>query len=485
MVKIVRRDVIVRRLRGVLALSYKKLSSVETSIIILGLLALSFMAGSIFPQGADMDDYINDGGSFVFPVEALGLLDLFSSPIFLFLAALFILNLVICTFGRYKSLFAQRTFPGPFEPDKSFLVTQDANRAHEEVRRVVKELLGFRLVDKDGLWTVMEKGLPYRWLTWGYHAGFVVCMAGLVFTFLFAYDDTMALKAGSPQTVMPSTTGNAQSIWQEKSAQSDFHLLLDGLSTEYVETPVLDYPGDRKSRLAIGLGWRAPQYRIEDDQLFPTVRKARVKVLRSSSTLAEEDIETNKPLKYGGYAFYILGFEQALKLSINGSPILLEAKADNTVLIPGSTSTLLLGRLRYGNVTRLDGTVEELTPYVTVKYEDSDDAARLRLGDSVIVDGTVISLADYTESALLSYRYDPGVPLLWIGGIIVLIAISLRFYGPYYLLAYRVDDSDSIVCVNLHLSTKGIVSSPETVMAKIERELAANDLKPVALPSQP
>src|SRR3972149_11383226 len=108
----------------------------------------------------------------------------------------------------------KRKPPEAFTPAKSFLVTQDAIRAHEETRRILKEI-GFRLVDKDNAWIAMERGLPYRWLTWGYHAGIVVCLAGILFTFLFAFEDTITLNAGSPQTVIPATTGRVQRIWQD------------------------------------------------------------------------------------------------------------------------------------------------------------------------------------------------------------------------------------------------------------------------------
>lgn len=468
--------------RNALAWSYKKLSSIETSVYLLCLLALSFMVGTIFPQGGDFDEYVKEGGRLVSLVEAFDLLDFFSSPLFLVIASLFILNIVICTYERYKALFATRRFPGTFTPTKSFLVTQDAIRAHDETRRILNGL-GFRLVDKDSSWIVMEKGLPYRWLTWAYHAGIAVCLAGVLLTFFFAFEDTITLNTGSAKTVVPATTGRVQDIWQDATPQTGYHLLLDSFTTEYAESHELDYPEDRKSRLALGLGWKLPEHKMSTDPLFATDWKAKLKVIGAGGTLAQKEIEINEPLKYGGYTFYLMGFEQRLKLRINDSFMPLDVKADDDVIIPGSTMKLSLGTLRTGKVKRLDGTVDELTPYVAVKDSESkDEPAILKLNGSIIVDGDVVTLVGFTEQAILSYRYDPGVGVLWIGGIIVLAALALRLYGSYYFLAYRVDDADAIVSVSFHVSSKGLFADAERLESRIEELLTAGDLKPLALP---
>ncbi len=472
--------------RRAFAWSYRKLASIETSVYLLCLLALSFIIGTIFPQGGDFEEYVKEGGRFVLFVEAFDLLDFFSSPLFLFIALLFVLNLVICTYERYKALFAKRRFPDSFTPTRSFLVTQDAARAHEETRKILKET-GFRLVDKDSAWIVMEKGLPYRWLTWGYHAGIAVCLAGVLLTFLFAFEDAITLSPGSAQTVIPSATGRVQGLWQDASPQTDFHLLLDSFTTEYEESHELDYPEDKKTRLAMGLGWKLPEHRISSDPLFATDWKAGLKAVSSSgTTLAEKEIEINEPMKHGGYTFYLMGFEQRLKLRVNDSFMPLDVKADDEVIIPGSTVKLSLGTLRAGKVKRLDGSVDELTPYVTAKDSASkDDPALLRLNQSIIVDGNIVTLVGFTEQAILSYRYDPGVVLLWIGGIIVLVALAMRLYGSYYMLAYTVDDADAIVSVNFNITSKGIFAHPERIEATIEELLTAGDLKPMALPDAP
>lgn len=470
--------------KGLPARIYVQLSSIRTSIYIIGLLAVFFMVGTIFPQGESFEEYEKAGGKFLFFVSAFDLLEFFSSPIFLLLSIVFAANLIICSYERYKALFARRRFPASFQPTRSFLLTHDRGQSHEDIRNALKDLR-FRVVDKDSAWVVMEKGLPYRWLTWAYHAGIVLCLFGILLTFLFAFEETITLKPNEPQTIAPESTGLVQSIWQARTRPTDYHLLLESFTTEYTEAPELTYPDDKLSRAAIGLGWQGGlSHELKDDSLFPKDWWAKVNVVKGSSTLAEKRLEINDPLQYGGYTIYLLGFEQTLKLMVDGNPLLIDAKADSEVLIPGTSTTLSFGTLRAGIATRLDKRTEELTPYVTVRKSGSTgDPAILRSGDSIIVDGVTVSLAGFTESAVLSYRYDPGVGVLWVGGLIVLIAMAFRFYGGYYLVAYKVDDTDAIVHLSIHVTAKGLWANPTIFLNRLEYQLTANDIKPVPLPS--
>ena len=463
---------------------YAKLSSIRTSIYVLGLMALFFMIGTIFPQGESFEEYEKAGGRFIFFVDAFDLLEFFSSPVFLILAVVFGLNLFICVYERYKTLFARRSFPKAFEPTKSFLLTHDRNQSHEDVREALKGLK-FKVVDKDSEWVVMEKGLPYKWLTWAYHAGIIICLFGILLTFFFSFEETMTLKPGEAQTIAPESTGLVQSIWQERTPPSSFHLLLDEFTTEYIEAPELKYPEDRLSRIAIGLGWQGLTHEVKDDSLFPKDWRAKVRVVTGTATLAEKALEINDPLEYGGYTIYLLGFEQELKLMVDGNPLLIDAKADSEVMLPGTGSTLAFGTLRAGKALRLDNREEELTPYITVrKTGTTGDPAILRMGGSVIVDNSTVQLAGFTESAIVSYRYDPGVGVLWTGGLIVLFAVALRFYGSYYFVAYKVDDTDEIVCLSVHVTTKGLCADKRRLINRLEGLLTADDIKPTPLPPQ-
>ncbi|MBI5827825.1 MAG: cytochrome c biogenesis protein ResB [Deltaproteobacteria bacterium] len=470
--------------------SLKTLSSLMTSVYILGALALLYMVGTIFPQGGDIGEYAKAGGKYVSFVRFFDLLDFFSSPVFLLSALLLLLNLVVCTYKRYGPLFAKRVFPNTFDPTHTFKLTHDYPEALPEVRRVLHEKLGFRLVSKDNEWIVMEKGLSCRWLTWLYHAGIVLCFFGLILSYLFAFEGEMTLKPRTPLIVAPSTTGRLASLYQKTAGPAGFSLYLDDFSTEYIQHPGLDYPKDKLSRLAIGLGWKGPEYSMKNDPMTPKDWRSRLRVIKGGSTVKEKTIEVNDPLRYGGYTFYQVGYEQTLRIRVDFNPIALETKADGDIIVPGLDTPLRFGTVMTGTLYRLDGAVEKILPFTTVKAvltgppggKKTEDLGKLELGGSIIVDGRRVSLADYEESSVLSYRYDPGVAVLWWGGAFVLIAMCLRFYGRSYMVAYAVDESDRIVCLNLHIVSKGLMADTEKLAGRIGYYLTRDDIRPVPLP---
>lgn len=479
---------------GLLRRCYKKLSSVRTSIYLLGLMALFYVVGTIFPQGEELGEYIKAGGKLVPLVRLLGLLDLFSSPLFVVLALIFLLNLIICSYERYRSLKAKRVFPDTFEPTHSFALTHDLAEARIEVRRALREDLGFKLLSKEIPWTVMERGVPYRWLTWLYHAGIIVCFAGFLTTYLFAFEDSVTLKPDKPQTITPEAGGRLKKLFGSKIRPTEFQLLQEEFSTEYVQSPNLNYPDDKISRLAVGLGWKGPAYELKEDSLAVKGWKAKVRVVNGKKNLLNKTVEVNDPLRYGGYTFYLVDYEQNVKVRVGDNPILLEGKADEELIVPGIEAPLKFEKLKTGVVYRLDNAIENLKPYTVVKRVSKtkgqkeggkeEELGKMEVGGSIEIDGRRITFVDFDEAPVLNYRYDPGVPPLWFGGIFVLALMCGRFYGGWCMIAYEIEEKKSIVYLNLYISTKGLGADGEKVAKKIEHCLTRHDIKPTPLPSE-
>ncbi len=474
--------------KGLLGWCYWRLSSIWTSIYILGLMAVFFVIGTIFPQGGDFGDYIRAGGRFIDLVGIFDLLDFFSSPLFLILALLLLLNLIICSYERYAALLARRAVPKEFELTHTFSLTHSVLEAHTEVRRILREDLGFRLISKDEEWIVMEKGLSYKWLTWLYHAGIVVCFIGFTLTYLFAFEDTITLNAGEAQTVAPSTNGRLQGLISPKRSPADFHLVLEDFITEYSESPSLNFPEDKTSRLAVGLGWDKPSYEMKPESLSVKDWRSRIKAVQGGRTLYEKTIEINDPLKFGGYTFYQEGYEQSLRIRVDDNPIPLVAKTGDDAVIPGLDTTLKFGTFRTGTLYRLDGSIEKIKPFASVKLKTGenkyDDIGKIELGGFLDINGSRLTLVDAAESSVLSYRYDPGVPLLWWGGIFVLIAMSLRFFGGWYQIAYNIVEADSIVMLKMNINTKGLGAGAKRIIKRLEHYLTLNDIRPIPLPPE-
>lgn len=471
---------------------YKKLSSITTSIYLLSFTVFFYIIGTIFPQGEKLDDYIKAGGKYVFFVRLFDLLDLFSSPLFLLSALALFLNLAVCVYDRYLGLFRKRVFPKTFKPDKTIYLTHGIHEAQSEVRRVLRENFGFSLASKDGDWVVMEKGLPYRILTLGYHGVLAVLFIGFILTYLFAYEGTLTLYPAKAESFSPDTTGRVQSLWKKKEGQTGFGIVLEEFSSEYIRAPRLNYPKDKLSRLAVGLGWKAPAYEIKEDSVAPKDWTTRLQVTKGGKTVLTKTVKVNDPLRYGGYTFYQTDSEQKIKVRIDSSPILLEARADEDLFVPGIENPVRFGVMRTGTLLHLDGAVEKLVPYTIVRQalpqknpkeaKKYEDIGRLDLNGSIIIDGKKVAFADYDEAAVLSYRFDPGVPVLWWGGIILLALMALRFYSSFCTAAYSIGESDGIVTLDVNVTTRGLLADKKRILDRLEYYLTRDDIRPSPLP---
>lgn len=460
---------------------YRLLSSIRTSLCLLGATAFFYALGTVFPQGLGLDEYAAAGGRLVFLVKVFGLLDIFSSPLFVLTVLALLVNLAVCTCDRYFTLRAARAVPSDIKPDQTILLTQGILDAKIDVRRVIREL-GFRVSSKDTEWVVMEKGLPQNLLSWLYHVGIAVCIIGILLTYLFAYEDTVTLWPETPEAIAPGSGGRVQRLLNKPPAVTGWSIVLDKLSTGYVERPELNYPKDRSSRLAIGLGWKEPEYEIKDEIVLSDLKSA-VRVITDRASTAGT-IEANGPFKYGRYTFYQTGYEQVLKINIDGSPVQIEARPDTEISVPGITPPLIFRTLRSGALHRLDGGMKKIDPYTTVASsidingrKEHVDVGILSIDGALDVEGRTLTLAGFRQGSVLSYRFDPGVKVLWMGGAFVLLVMFTRFYGSWYLVAYNLDETDGIVALNLHISTRGIIADRKRLSDRIEHYLTKDDLR--------
>lgn len=463
--------------RPAVSRAYGKLCSVTTAICVLGIFVIFYIVGSIFPQGENIEEYIKAGGKSVFLVKTLHLLDLFSSPLFLLAAFILFLNLLVSGYERLKNV-SYRPY-GAFTPTHRIPLAMGLSEAHPMIKEAVRKMR-FRVKSKNGEWTVVEKGLDPQWLTLLYHLGIFVCLIGFGLTFLFAFEGSVKLKPNELTTLISENTGRLQKLWKEREGNTGVHLLLTDVMTEYIEAPALKYPKDKASRLAIGLGWKGPEFELPPDPLHVKDWRPKIKAIKNEAVVAEKLMEVNEPLEYGGYVFYLTDYRQRFRVRIDDNPILLETPAEEEFFIPSMDEPLVIGPYRKGLVTRLDGTVETLNPYISVKYRRPsdtgaklDEIGRVELGSSIEAGRRHITIADMEEEIELRYRYDPGVGLLWAGGLLTLAAMSLRFYGRWYRAAYTVDESETGPALLLCLSSKGLGADADRLKRTIERFLAA------------
>ncbi len=461
---------------------YNKLASLRTSVYLLGLISLFYLLGTIFPQGGDLERYREAGGGLVEVVGLFDLLNIFTSPLFLLAALLLLLNLVVCSYDKLIKIIASRkalplNHHRKANPEFTLDIDENILDAEGKLKYVLTKELRFKELYRvdalvSGHWHVLEKGLYYRWLTWSYHAAIIACFVGFIVSGLFVKEGVLILKPGEPEKVISDGEKLGWLISKDHPAP-DFEIVLDRFETEYTEFPHLEYPTDVRSKLAVGLGWKKLSYDLNDDSLIPKDWFSRLRIVRDGSTLKEKTIELNDPLRYKGYTFYQMAYDQVLTLRLGADEV--TARAMGTLEDDSIDGALKFGTLRIGTVTHLDGTTSELKPFVMVKSMTTEEdgskkyheVVKLELDTSVNIAGTSVELTGYKENSILSYRYDPGVPLLWVFGSLVFILMTIRCFGSWYRLSYVLKPSDSGSRLALVIDSRGIFSDPSRIRKRL------------------
>lgn len=464
---------------------YRKLASLKTSCVVLGLLIGFYILGTIFPQGAQLDEYMKSGGRFTSLVIFFDLLNIFGTPGFLIVAFLLFLNLTICTIERFLTLWKQRKTvveDSLFAESVSFPldINPQLESAEESVREVLKKELRFKeKVCTDSGVTVMEKGWSYRWLTWIYHLFISLCFFGFFLTYLFSYEDEITLYQGEATAIKPAEASRWNKNLGNKPQELDFKLMLEEFITEYSQFPKLDYPADKLSRLAVAMGWQDPKYIMKDESYFPKDWKSRLKVIKGKQAVSEKTIEVNDPLSYQGITFYQVAYKQILKIQVDDNPIMFETETGKDLIVPGIDGTIRFGAVRTGTLFKKDGGVEKIKPFAEatlVKKDSSGKVEAEKLGKleqdgSLYISDKRISLREIKEASILSYRYDPGVPILWLSGVVVLLAMSLRIFGAWYRIIYRIEEKDGAPYLLLKIKTKGLMADEKKVIKMVRHSL--------------
>ncbi|MBI5682666.1 MAG: cytochrome c biogenesis protein ResB [Deltaproteobacteria bacterium] len=454
---------------------YKKFSSIKTSILFLGILAVFYLAGTIFPQGGNIEDYINEGGRFVLLVKIFGLMNLFSTPLFLIVSLLLFVNLTICTWERFLILCKETPL------DTGFISTHIIQlNGKDEIDEIFIKKLGFRKLYSDTSKTIMIKGLSYKWLTCLYHLGIFLCFIGFFLTYLFAFEDEIIIYPDEIKTIQPSVQSRFNKLFGKKAEELPFKVKLAEFTTEYNQMPSIDYPKERLSRLAIALGWQDKpiKYKIKDESLFPKDWKSRLMVIRDDKLIIEKIIEVNDPLEYGGFTFYQAAFEQKLKVTMDKSPIGIEVEIGKEAILPGIEDALVFKNLRVGTLFRKDGRTEKIIPSVDVYMvkgkglmangiKDKEKIGKLELGGYLTIEDRAVDIKEFMEATILSYRYDPGVAILWFAGILVLAAMAMRIYMTWYMIMYRIDRESKVPLLRLSIKARGLLADEAGIIRQI------------------
>jgi hypothetical protein len=471
---------------------YKKFASIKTSVWLLGILCLFFLIGTIFPQGKS---YAPEGGTLLWVFKFVDVLNIFSAPLFLFAAALLFINQMVCSYERLRLLLRKASSSINEEVLREDPRTLSISIPHTDTVSDgsiadVFSGFGFKLKISDRRLACgalpLEKGINPHWPSWIFHTAVLVLLAGFAVSYLFAFEGELSLLPGQTEEV---STRSPEARWyrlREKGVKPDggktFKVGLEEFITEYTQFPRLKYPSKGIGRLALFTDMKGERisYTLPEDSLFPKDWMSRLVIYETGKETRRKTIEVNDPLRHRGITFYQMDIGQEMTVSVNGGDENLTVKAGEPFEVPGIEGKLKTNMLRVGTLYKKAGGQETITPFTKLKLiqtgddgeETTKNLGKLIQGEPLIVQGVTLTLKGWQESSILSYRYDPGRPLLWAASLILLTAMTFRIWAYWYRVEYLLEKRDKGHRLYLRLIHNGLLADPERILRKIRSVLS-------------
>lgn len=460
---------------------YRLFSSLRTSVYILSFMCLIFLIGTIFPQGRNIEDYIKAGGRYITIVRAFDFLDIFVSPLFIFIVSILLINLMVCLYDRLKVFLRVKRRPVDFERLRShpYVITFKGSNIEETLKKI-----GFRLKaeaqnEQYPAVKLYEKGLKYWWLSWFYHVGIILAIFGFFLTALFAFEKDVIIYHGKPQSISlysKETRWNkllekiGVKHWEEQKGD-EYVITLKKFMTEYYQGLKIDYPKDKLKRMLLGIGIEKLKPSEKGFSYSPKMWLTHLSIKKPDGKVLDAELRVNKPFRTGSLTLYQMGYEQKVKLIVNGEIINVEARIPFEV--KGAKGKFVLGPLYLGTLFKKDGTREDITPVTTLFYMPKESSleketlGELKLGGNLTAKGISFEFNGYEEGSYLSYRKDPGVWLVGFACLFVFIGLFVRSLGAWYNVQYATENGIAYVLI----STRGILADKERVLRKLKVRL--------------
>ncbi|MGO3312600.1 MAG: cytochrome c biogenesis protein ResB [Brachybacterium tyrofermentans] len=319
-------------LRGTLLFLWRQLTSMQTALILLMLLAIAAVPGSLYPQRsvnpALTDQFLEENGRWGKLLDTLGFFEVFSSPWFSAIYLLLFISLIGCIIPRVGVHLRQVRAKPPRTPSRLTRFTgytrvelpgADADALLETARRSlrrsryrtdVREETGSRSVSA-------ERGLLRESGNLLFHialVGVLICVAGGQLT---SYRGQITVIEGQGFTNSLTQYDSFESgAWFDTSELSPFQFTLDEFRAEYV------LEGADESRVGQPLSFEAD-----------------IDVTTPGEKQEQRTLQVNKPLHVDGTSMYLLG---------NGyAPDVTVTDPEGNVVAQGPVITVPMGDVGY------------------------------------------------------------------------------------------------------------------------------------------
>ncbi len=408
---------------------WKFLSSIKLAIVLLIILAAASILGTLIPQGRSLEEYTVRYGAFSGALIKLQLTTLYGSVWYLGLLFFFALNIVVCTLTRLSAKMNRASRPKVENEPKALQALKIKDRLKKNAPlQDTRTGLEARLKASRYKIRASSSGNRISFLArkriagiFGsdiVHVGLLIVVAGGVISGLTSNRQNLEMREGQVVSI-PAT---------------DFSLRLDKFSTLY-------YPdGSVKT-------W------ISD-----------LTVLEGDRTVLTRSVEVNRPLHYKGFNFYQTSYGynwdspsveiwakkksdpaylKKIKVKV-GERAPLDDKDQLAVSVVRFLPDFVLGEgnkpetrsLQPNNPAALvegfRGGEKIVAGWVFANYPDWDQMHSAGVKDQAPQPDLTFQLKRFEagQFSVLEAAKDPGVPLIWLGCLLVMAGFGLAFYWP-------------------------------------------------------
>ncbi len=475
-----------------LSLLYDLLSSTKTSIVLFGFLLLFYLVGNVLPYGGDYSQ-IKATGFALKVIKGLDLLNVYSGPWFLGVVGLFFLNLCLCVYKRLTwmlkirqpamlsatSLSAHKatvSFQLPYSPEEATKRIEEFFRKRFFLKKPAS-LMGE--VDSGG---VFEQGfIHYVWLSLAYHISVMLTVIGAVVTFLFAFESDLTIYPGEPVEVATVYKDIRWNKYMHAGADFEvppdakFKLDLKGFSIKYMQKPNIEgFPAAGFGpRLKEALKPKGLVVVSKEDAFYAVEYTSDIVVHDAGAPAKEVTVRVNEPLRYRGLTFYQTAYDYRFDLFANGVKV--EPTPEGKYKLEGLEGDLSTKQVISGTLYLKDGSACAIRPFVKLAYTSPEgtkpEVFKVYEGETKDIRGIKVGVEKVVAGTVLSYRHDPGVPVLWIAAPVLFFAMLYRAWGRWLRASYIVKKTPKGCRAYVQLLRAGIFGGETKMMEKLGQTL--------------
>lgn len=386
---------------------YEFLSSVRLTILTLFFIAAACIVGTLVPQQAPVQEYLSHYSESTYAIfRMFGLTNVFRSSWFFFLTVVFVVNLLLCSVGRFGRFLKNRD-ENRF-PDEKRLRAMSASffLKGRKVGDAAVLFRGFRQVGLNDRGVILDKGSISRYGIHVVHGSIIVILIGSLVGIAFGYRGFVTLRGGETKEAIVSRDAAGTTISLPFGIKlDDFQVSFypDGAPKEYVST---------------------------------------LEILDQGRSVEKAAVRVNHPLSYGGTSIYqaSYGSDPIFLFDINGKKVRLHQGATYR---DGAVSVMAV---------RFEPSIHNFGPGVQIAYLEGNTTQTAWLVKAIpdmrqkVIAGCVVRLDDIVNEFYtgLEVSHDPGVWIVWTGFAAILFGLYVNFF-LYYRRVYLLQTPEGVL----------------------------------------